>query len=208
MKRNRKKALSCIAALLLALFAFTACGPVAESDNQSQTAENTSSASDTTSGQTSQPEQEQEATLYIGTGQDFTTHSLSYTGTLTPEVLIDGIASLTGWNLDLADAVTTRKDGATVSFAKTSSIFTGPPDPQKEEFFVHDTDTLVSTILDSVKKTLQNNLVDISAGGDPDAFPVYYSTEGDQPITIDDLNLTIPIDQPYTELADYLPSTT
>lgn len=61
----------------------------------------------------------------------------------------------------------------TVSFAKTSALFVGPPETQKEEFFMYDADTLITTILDSVKKTLQENFVDTSAGGDPESLPIY-----------------------------------
>lgn len=45
------------------------------------------------------------------------------------EAMVAGMAELTGWNLDLADEITSGPGGMTVSFADTCSIFTGPPDP-------------------------------------------------------------------------------
>ena len=110
------------------------------------------------------------------------------------------MSDLTGWDLSLSKAVTIEKNHITVSFAKTSALFAGPPEPQKEEFFVYDADTLIPTILDSVKKTLQENFVTTCAGGDPDSLHIYYRMEGDQPLTFDNLHITIPMDQPYTSM--------
>ena len=79
--------------------------------------------------------------------------------------MIAGMAELTGWNLDLADEITSGPGGMTVSFADTCSIFTGPPDPQKEEFPRCMTrGELAATILDSIQHTLQYNFVDPEKG--------------------------------------------
>ena len=51
----------------------------------------------------------QTAVLYIGMEGSQQEYPLEYTGELTPEVLIQGIAETTGWDLTLADAVTTGK---------------------------------------------------------------------------------------------------
>ena len=100
------------------------------------------------------------------------------------------MSDLTGWDLSLSKAVTIEKNHITVSFAKTSALFAGPPEPQKEEFFVYDADTLIPTILDSVKKTLQENFAATCAGGAPDSLHIYYRMEGDQPLTFDNLHIT------------------
>ena len=48
----------------------------------------------------------QTATLYIGTkAGGFTEYPMTCEGELTPELLIQGIADLTGWNLTLAEPV-------------------------------------------------------------------------------------------------------
>ena len=109
----------------------------------------------------------QTAVLYIGMEGSQQEYPLEYTGELTPEVLIQGIAETTGWDLTLADAVTTGSGGMTVSFSRQSALFTGPPEPQKEEFHMFSSEQLAQTILDSIKATLQQNFVDTAAGGDP-----------------------------------------
>ena len=119
---------------------------------------------------------------------------------LTPEFLISTIASLTGWNLDLADQVTVGKGGMTVSFAKTSSLFVGPPEEQSEEFFVYDAEQLAATILDSIQYTLQHNFVDAELG-DPSSLDIYYCMEGDQPLELTNIGKIIPMDQPYSGLS-------
>ena len=141
----------------------------------------------------------QTAVLYIGMEGSQQEYPLEYTGELTPEVLIQGIAETTGWDLTLADAVTTGSGGMTVSFSRQSALFTGPPEPQKEEFHMFGVDQLAQTILDSIKATLQQNFVDTAAGGDPASLEIYYCMEGDQPLTIPGLEVTIPMDQPYTD---------
>lgn len=173
--------------------------PSSESEKQETTEPDTSSDSSTqTSQATSSDSEKQEATLYIGKGDTFKEYTLEYEGELKPETLIQGISDLTGWDLTLSDEVTTGKGGMTVSFAKTSALFVGPPETQKEEFFMYDADNLIPTILDSVKKTLQQNFVDSSVGGDPDSLDIYYCMEGDQPLTFENINVTIPMDTPYT----------
>ncbi len=142
------------------------------------------------------PEKELPVTLYIGMNGDFEEYPVKCAGELTPELLIAGIADLTGWNLTLADEVTTGKGGMTVSFSKACSLFTGPPDPQKEEFFAYDAETLDQMILDSIQKTLQYNFVDPELG-DPESLDIYYCMEGDQPLYLENIDVTIPMTEPY-----------
>lgn len=85
-------------------------------------------------GSQAQP-QGTEYTLYIGMDGTFQEYPMTYEGELDEqglvpaEAMIAGMAELTGWNLDLADEITSGPGGMTVSFADTCSIFTGPPDP-------------------------------------------------------------------------------
>ena len=57
-----------------------------------------------------------------------------------------------------------------VCLSSESSLFTGPPDPQKEEFHMYDAGQLAETILDSIQKTLQKGFV--LEPGDPDALDI------------------------------------
>ena len=137
-----------------------------------------------------------EAILYIGTRDGgFTEYSMTYEGSLTPEALIAGIADLTGWDMTLAEDVTTGKGGMSVCFADSSALFTGPPDPQNEEFFMFSTEQLAQTILDSTQKTLQMGFT--GEGGDPDALDIYYFMEGEKPLELPDIGREWPLDQPY-----------
>lgn len=141
-------------------------------------------------------EDEQTATLYIGTkAKGFTEYPMTYEGELTPETLIQGIADLTGWNLTLAEPVVSGKGGMSVCLSNESALFTGPPDPQKEEFFMFGLDDLAETLLDSIQKTLQEGFT--LEGGDPDALDIWYYMEGEQPLELPGLDRYWAIDQPY-----------
>lgn len=136
------------------------------------------------------------AMVYIGTkANGFTDYPIVYDGELTAEKLIQGIADLTGWDLTLAEDVISGKGGMSVCLSSESALFTGPPDPQREEFHVYDVGQLAETILDSIQKTLQEGFT--LEGGDPDALDIWYYMEGDQPLELPILGLSWPIDQPY-----------
>lgn len=132
--------------------------------------------------------------LYVGCDGLFQEYPVTASEAITPDWLIAQIALLTGWNLDLAEPVTTGKGGMSVTFAETSSIVTGPPEPQKEEFFVHDSVELLQTILGSVQRTLQCAFVDPELG-DPQSLDLYFSLNGED-ITLPD-GVIVPFDQPY-----------
>lgn len=139
---------------------------------------------------------ESTAVLYIGTkAAGFQEYPISYEGELTPELLIQGISELTGWDLTIAGEVTTGKGGMSVCFSGESALFSGPPDPQKDEFHVFSADQLAETILDSIQKTLQEGFT--GEGGNPDELDIYYFLEGEQPLELPDLGLSWPLDQPY-----------
>ena len=53
------------------------------------------------------------------------------------------------------------------------------------------------TILDSIQKTLQNNTIDPNLG-DPSNLDIYYCMEGDKALELTNLNITIPMEQPYS----------
>lgn len=183
-----------VALLLILVLALSAC-----SRGQSESSPPVSTGQEETV-QSEPPEQADaaadEAILYIGTREDgFTEYPMAYEGTLTPELLIAGIANLTGWDMTLAEDVTTGKGGMSVCFADSSALFTGPPDPQNEEFFMFSADQLAQTILDSTQKTLQMGFT--GEGGDPDALDIYYFMEGEKPLELPDIGREWPLDQPY-----------
>ncbi|MCI8857850.1 MAG: hypothetical protein HFH26_15135 [Clostridiaceae bacterium] len=142
------------------------------------------------------PEAGQAAMVYIGTkAEGFTDYPIVYDGDLTPEILIQGIADLTGWDLTLAESVTSGKGGMGVCLSNESALFTGPPDPQREPFFVFGAEQLAEMILDSIQKTLQMGFT--GEGGDPDALDIWYFMEDGQSLEIPALGLSWTAEQPY-----------
>lgn len=122
------KHLSCWIALLLVLsLLFTGCGvsqptkpdpdfpetPSADTDQApvEQPAEQPTQPTEQQSTQpTEQPKaQAYSATLYIGRDGQFQEYPVTSSEEITPEWLIAQIASLTGWNLDLAEPVTSGR---------------------------------------------------------------------------------------------------
>lgn len=188
------------AALCTALLGCEAASP-APSPTPSQAAsaapaEPSAQPPQTAPAETPEPAQAQTATLYIGTRDStFQEYPLSYEGELTPELLIQGIADLTGWDLTLAEPVTDGKGGMSVCLANSSTLFVGPPEPQKDEFHMYSAEQLAQTILDSIQKTLQEGFV--APPGDPDSLDIYFYMEGEQPLTLPNLDLSWPLDQPY-----------
>lgn len=136
-----------------------------------------------------------ERTLYIGAGASMKEYPWTFESDPSPDDLIAAIAEMTGWNLTLAEPVSSGRGGMTVVFGRESSVFTGPPDPQKDEFHVFDTQDLVFHILDSIQKTLQMNTID-PALGDPDNLDVYFTAENGA-ISLPDVGIEIPLEEPY-----------
>lgn len=162
--------------------------PTEEQPSESTPPEESTDPAPTESGTT--------ATLYIGTkAGGFTEYPMAYEGTLTPDMLIQGIADLTGWDLTLAEPVVSGKGGMSVCLSSQSSLFSGPPDPQKDEFHMFSAEQLAENILDSIQKTLQEGFT--LEGGDPDLLDIWYFMEGEQPPELPSLGISWALDQPY-----------
>lgn len=164
--------------------------PAGSGDSSSEPADSEGTSS-------SRPGENQSAVLYIGMNGRFQEYPLELEGEITPGDLVAGISQLTGWNLDLADEITSGKGGMTVMFAETSALFQGPPDPQKDEFHVFDAGQLSQTILDSIQKTLQNWVV-VSGLGDPASVDVYFCGPDGGDLVLENIGVTIPCTEPYS----------
>ncbi|MEY8388586.1 hypothetical protein AALC17_15080 [Oscillospiraceae bacterium 38-13] len=135
------------------------------------------------------PEVGQAAMVYIGTkAGGFAGYPMTCEGELSAEKLIQGIADLTGWDLTLAEPVISGKGGMSVCLSSESALFTGPPDPQREEFHMYDVGQLAETVLDSIQKTLQEGFT--GEGGDPDVLDIWYYMEDEQPLELPALGLS------------------
>ena len=176
------------------------------SENQFQTQNGETKTEDGCQDQldAGQTPQAQTVTLYIGMDDHFQQYQEEYEGTLNEQGMVpaEGVvaemAELTGWNLDLAGEITTGKGGITVTFGETCALFSGPPQEQKDEFHVYDSYQLDETILDSVKKTLQNWAV-VPGQGDPDSVDVYYCGPDGKDLVLINSGWTISSTQPYEQ---------
>lgn len=107
--------------------------------------------------------------------------------------LLAQLSQLTGWNLDTTD-ITVGKGGVTICWAQTSALFAGPPDPQKEEFYVYDSAQLTFTLLDSVQYTVQCAF----SPQNPEALDVWFCGSDGGPLVLDTLGAALPLEEPYS----------
>ena len=147
-------------------------------------------------------------TLYVGTDGTFTSYAAAPTA-LDPAAdsagvvrhILSEMSALTGWNLDSAD-VTVGKGGVTVAWASTCALYTGPAEPQKDEFHMYGADQLAFTLLDSVQRTIQCAF----SPANPEGLDVWFCAADGSALKLDNLGVTLPIDQPYSHslLADLM----
>lgn len=174
--------------VFLAIFLFatlTACG-----------GNDTPESSD--NGGTSNGSGERVALLYAdftqgGSEENVKTYEMPYTGDLTPDMLMNGLTELTGLTFD-AD-ITTDDKGIWVDWDSASSLFAGPGQEQKDEFAFYDNYSLSWFMMDSLWRTLRENL-----GGD-----IYYTEGLGGYLVFEDLQPidTFPNDTPYMGSAFY-----
>ena len=145
--------------------------------------------------------QTQAYTLYVGTADDtFASYPAAATA-LDPAAdsagvvkhLLSELSKLTGWNLD-ASEIYVGKGGVTISWADTCALYTGPAEPQKEGFHMYDANQLAYTLLDSVKRTIQCAF----SPANPDSLNVWFCAADGSALKLDNLGVTLPIDQPYS----------
>lgn len=201
---KRMLAITCAGALLLALTSCsggqkettsTSASGSSSSISSSASSSASSSGGDVSSAGSSASSSEQEVqnvNLYIGMNGEFQEYPLEVKGEITPEILIESIAQLTGWNLDVVSAVE-GNGKIVVSFAETSALYTGPSEDQKEGFQVLDAGQLDQTILDSVQKTLQEWV-----GTEDGTVEVYFTAPDGGDLVLEGIGVTISADQPYT----------
>ena len=109
------------------------------------------------------------------------------------EHLLAAIADETGWKLTLANPIEDVEGGKTIEFTDDSAFAVGPPEKQKDEYFVYDNMSFTQTMLDSIQKTFDMNLTD---GNPQRSLNLYFSQMG-KDIQVEDL--TIPKDKPWNE---------
>ena len=140
-----------------------------------------------------------EYTLYVGQEGDFVPFFTNSTldpaeeSALLIEHFLTEMSDLTGWNLD-ASEIFVGKGGVTISWADTSALFAGPPEPQKPGFHVYDSTQLAFSVLDSVQRTVQCAF----SPENPDSLNVWFCAADGSALKLDNLGVTLPLDQPYS----------
>lgn len=119
------------------------------------------------------------------------TYELGYAGTLTPQLLANGLTSLTGLDFTINQG-TAIPDGVIVDWSSQSALLAGPGDtPMQDPFIFHDADTLSAFMLDSMAMTMRANL---------HVNNVYFTMDGGQELVLPELfggPFTLPADEPY-----------
>ena len=184
------KKLSIILASAMLACLLTACGNAQPSDvtvtleleeTSQSTAESTQSAAENT----------QTDILYAYFGaEDVREYPIEYTGDKkNAEELANELSALTGLDFNItSDKV---DDGLTVDWAADSTLVAGLDDRvQKDEFFFFDHDTLSWFMMDSLWRTLTENL---------DTENIYYTMNGGEELVFDELYPVreFPSDVPY-----------
>ncbi len=141
-----------VSAVLAVLAALSCCAPAPKDQPEHSSA--VSSMSDASEPDTSSAPEAPAGPLLAGRAPNLKPFPCEQgTG---PEEVVEQLSQLTGWDLTLSRPPVPKGDGLSVSFAPESSLFAGPPNPQKDQFHVFDAQDLVYSILDSVSASLQS----------------------------------------------------
>lgn len=185
------KKLGVLLTLTLLISMLAACGNASPSDTSSSSG-SPASSQPAASSQSTTAEEKQTVVLYaVFSGGDVTEYPIEYTGARkTAEGLADELSKLTG--LDFFITASQTEDGWIVDWAADSTLVAGLDDrEQKEEFFFFDYDSQCWFMMDSLWRTLTENL---------DAENIYYTMDGGQELVLENLSSSIntfPSDVPY-----------
>lgn len=133
-------------------------------------------------------------TLYIWNVDQYKTVQWHYRDTLTVQKLLEGLAHETNWNLTVS-AIKPASEKTTILWSNSSSLFAGIPAKQNKEYIVFQQKDLDAAILDSVAKTIVENL---GLG-----YTVCYAGPGGENLTLPGTGITIPAGEPYSSFGDY-----
>ncbi|MGN1025549.1 MAG: hypothetical protein ACI4P4_04000 [Faecousia sp.] len=124
-------------------------------------------------------------------------YPIEYSGVKKTAVeLANELTELTG--LDFTITATKAEDGWIVDWTADSSLVAGPGNrEQKEDFVFYDYDSMGWFMMDSLWRTLTENL---------DAENIYYTMNGGRELTLEKMSpaITIPADAPYMGSEFYL----
>ena len=177
------KKVSILLTLAMLICLLAACGstpPPDDASSSSKPAESSQSVS----------ESKQTDILYaVFSDEDVKEYPIEYTGApKTAEELAKELTNLTG--LDFTITASPASDGWIVDWTENSTLLSGLDREQKDEFFFFDYDTMGWFMMDSLCRTLTENL---------DAEKIYYTMNGGQELVLEKMSppATIPSDTPY-----------
>ncbi|MDD6032937.1 MAG: hypothetical protein PUC47_05545 [Oscillospiraceae bacterium] len=184
------KKLSAFLTLVMLVCLLAACGSTPPPSEPSSSSSSESSSSKVV--ESSQSTATQTAVLYaVFNGGEVKEYPVAYTGAqITAEELADELTGLTG--LDFTITASKGTDGLTVDWAADSTLLAGLGGrEQKTDFFFFDSDSLGWFMMDSLWKTLTENL------GVED---IYYTMDGGQELVVGTMSPPLnefPSDTPY-----------
>lgn len=132
-------------------------------------------------------------TLFIWNVDSWKTVQWNYRDTLTAKKLLEGLAYVTNW--DLTCEVKPATQQLTFRWDKASSLYSGIPLRQNKEYWVGNQKELDACILDSVYKTMLENL--------GPSYTVYYADAEGGDLKLSDVGVTIPANVPYSSFWNY-----
>lgn len=133
-------------------------------------------------------------TLYIWSVDTWKTVQWKYRDNLTVQKLLEALAHMTNWELSTS-AIKLNEQKVTIWWNEKSSLYTGFPARQNKEYIVFSREDLDASILDSVKKTITENL--------GPSYTVCYANTNGNDLVLKDVNVTIPKDEPFSSFWDY-----
>ena len=133
------------------------------------------------------------ADMSFGSGNEdlISRYEYGYDDLLTVELMAQGLSELTGLDFAIYDSAV-GKGGVSVDWALDATFLAGLGEiPQKDEFFVYDSESLAWFMLDSMYRTIYEN-----GNGNVEVF---YSMNGWEPLMIDAFAPDgYPVDMSYT----------
>ena len=184
------KKLSLFLTLVVLICQLASCGKSPSDETESsKPSEQPQSTSEST--QTEEDNTQTDILYAVFYADEVKEYPIEYTGAQkTAEELAQSLSELTG--LDFTITASQTEDGWIVDWAADSTLVAGLDDrEQKEEFFFFDYDSQCWFMMDSLWRTLTENL---------DAENIYYTMDGGQELVLENLSSSIntfPSDVPY-----------
>lgn len=117
---------------------------------------------------------------------------------LDNQFLIDNIEKYTGWKLDIKSILVEDNKKITVCFGKDSTLFTNKFREKIDGYYSDNRVLLSDIILDTISDTLKANLITDDIYQKAEVY--FCMNDSRTPVTIDDINVKIPVDKAYNGL--------